>query len=74
MTLLDLFRDRIRVTCSIVSHTFCAATVYQFCKNDLKSIDKPQDLENVDTDSTDLQPEAAEMASHDESSRDELNS
>lgn len=34
------FRDRIRSTSSVVSHTFCTAVVYSLCKKDLDDIDE----------------------------------
>ena len=36
----SVFRDRIRTTSNIVSHTYCTAITYQFCKNDLKKLDE----------------------------------
>ena len=35
-----LCRDRIRTCSNLTSHTFCAAVTYQFCKEDLKRLDK----------------------------------
>ena len=34
-----VYSDRIRTTCNVVSHTFCAAITYSLCKNDLKKLD-----------------------------------
>ncbi|KAK7090118.1 excitatory amino acid transporter 1-like [Littorina saxatilis] len=31
--------DRLRTACNVISHTFCAAVTYQFCKKDLKRAD-----------------------------------
>lgn len=37
---VEWYLDRIRTTSNIVSHTYCTAITYQFCKNDLKKLDE----------------------------------
>ncbi|XP_041356554.1 excitatory amino acid transporter 2-like isoform X1 [Gigantopelta aegis] len=37
---IDWLMDRFRTCCNIISHTFCAAVTYQFCKKDLAKIDQ----------------------------------
>ena len=34
-----VFRDRLRTSCNVISHTFCAAVTYHFCKQNLKQAD-----------------------------------
>ncbi|XP_041347987.1 excitatory amino acid transporter 3-like [Gigantopelta aegis] len=34
--------DRIRTVCNIISHTFCTAVTYQFCKEDLGQMEMPE--------------------------------
>lgn len=44
------FRDRIRSTSSVVSHTFCTAVVWSLCRKDLEEIDE----NHKQTDTNDL--------------------
>jgi len=37
---IEWYLDRIRSTSSVVSHTFCAAVVYNLCKSDLDKLDE----------------------------------
>ncbi|XP_041347973.1 excitatory amino acid transporter 1-like [Gigantopelta aegis] len=37
---IDWLMDRFRTYCNIISHTFCAAVTYQFCRKDLAKIDQ----------------------------------
>lgn len=36
---VEWYLDRLRTTSNIVSHTYCTAITYHFCKNELKKID-----------------------------------
>ncbi|KAK7477592.1 hypothetical protein BaRGS_00031140 [Batillaria attramentaria] len=47
---VEWFLDRMRTPCNVISHTFCAAVTYQFCKNDLDPISDQQDSSDDVTD------------------------
>lgn len=49
-----VFRDRIRSTSSVVSHTFCTAVVYSLCKKDLEKIDEKHHVSHLERDQTEL--------------------
>lgn len=58
---VEWYLDRIRTTSNIVSHTFCTAVTYHFCKNDLNTLDNiPCDDMEIVTENPDIQHDASE--------------
>ena len=51
-TIFSVPRDRLRTSCNVISHTFCAAVTYQFCKDNLKRADDPELSDDVTADMT----------------------
>lgn len=49
------YRDRIRSTSSVVSHTFCTAVVFSLCKGDLDKIDEKHKIVRNQTELTILE-------------------
>ncbi|CAC5415175.1 SLC1A2 [Mytilus coruscus] len=58
---VEWYLDRLRTTSNVVSHTFCTAVTYHFCKNDLNALDSiPCDDMELVIDNPDIQHDVSE--------------
>ncbi|XP_041379251.1 excitatory amino acid transporter 1-like [Gigantopelta aegis] len=44
---VEWYLDRIRTSCNVISHTFCTAVSYRFCKKDLQHVEQRENHEET---------------------------